>query len=82
MPIEVTDEMVELFRLNHDPANPEEQPDIRAGLVAVLAMVRRDYRLSKICTAELVPGLRCWRPEHTRGDHEGKTSTGNLVKWS
>lgn len=38
MGIEITDEMVERFRLNHDPVNTEEQPDIRAGIAAVLAM--------------------------------------------
>jgi hypothetical protein len=36
--IEITDEMVDRFRLNHDPANDLEQPDVRAGIAAVLAM--------------------------------------------
>jgi hypothetical protein len=41
MTIEVTDEMIELFKLNHDPANELEQPDIRSGIAAVLALVKR-----------------------------------------
>jgi hypothetical protein len=57
--VEVTDEMVELFRLNHDPANPEEQPDIRSGIAAVLHIVERDNQVHPLCAATLGTGLRC-----------------------
>lgn len=58
-----------------------EDSHIRIGLAAALA----GYKLTKLCGEELVPGLRCTREiygEPHRGDHEGKTSTGNTVKWS
>jgi len=36
--IKPTPEMIERFKLNHDPANELEQPDVYSGLAAVLNM--------------------------------------------
>jgi hypothetical protein len=35
---EVTPDMIERFKLNHDPANELETPDIPSGIAAVLSM--------------------------------------------
>lgn len=41
-----TDEMIDLFKLNHDPANELESPDLIAGLTAVLAVAKRQIRVT------------------------------------
>lgn len=56
--------------------------DMAAVIAAVFILVERDYRLFPNCTDELMPGLRCLLQAHARGEHEGKTSTGNTVRWS
>jgi len=59
--IEVTDEMVELFKLNHDPANELEQPDIRAGLAAVLHIVERNQAAQAEASVEVLAAYRASR---------------------
>lgn len=84
--IELTDEMYGAFEAAAWPEGwSGGDPFLSDGLAAVLAVVERNYRLTKVCTEELVPGLRCVREtygEPHRGDHEGETSTGSTVKWS
>jgi hypothetical protein len=71
--IEPTEEMVRAFAV---------ADSIEGGLAAVLAIVERDYMLIPRCPNELVPGIRCLRVGHTRGDHEGFAPGGSTVKWS
>lgn len=80
--IEVTDEMVRAHRNAPIPHGWRGDELVRSQIAAVLAVVERDYRMAQVCTEELTPGLRCTRTVHTRGAHEGTTSTGNEVRWS
>jgi hypothetical protein len=87
--LEPTDEMVEAYNEaswnNPQASHGAEFPNVSEGLAAVLAIVERDNQVTPRCAEELVPGLRCTRVvvggPH-RGEHEGKTSTGNKVQWA
>lgn len=80
--IEVTDEMIELFRLNHDPANPEEQPDIRSGIAAVLHIVERDYAIGPALCDEPHPTEDLAYCELVRGHAErsGRGHSATVTK--
>lgn len=81
MTIEQTDEMTNAVRA-FAPA-PCSVKQAKRMLVAVLAIVERDYRLIPLCPEELMPGVRCLRQDHAcEGEHEGILPTGSTVKWS
>jgi hypothetical protein len=84
MTIEPSDAMVHaLWRaLPSETQDGREPDDIRSWVATVLAEVERDYRLDRICPVELMPGVRCARPAHARGDHESKMPSGSAVTWS
>jgi hypothetical protein len=82
MTIEPTDEMVLAFEAvqGTDPLGNLT----RDALAAVLALVERDYLLTPICNAELMPGVVCKRSAiNPRHKHEATLpATGSRVEWS
>lgn len=94
--IEPTDEMGALFQRTRlaywtdrdhqaEPGGPttaeHERAAVMHALAAVLAVVERDYRMVRICGAQLGTSMRCERAEHDEGDHEAIAPGGSLVRW-